>query len=419
MKTSKKINRLGYILTAVGLFMAVLLPSTNLHKASAAGQIGNRKLIVSSSANGNVSNDIAGNAVNPGDGGNGAKAKHTVIFDLGTSGATTGGIVLMYCTTPVPGTTCTTPTGMSANNLTSVTVSGLNATSNFALDTTTSNATITGCNGSGTTRDNCVFMKRGTAQTETGTPTATVVYGGGSSNYIKNPTTDNSTFFIRITVYATTAYGTAVDQGTVASSTAQQIDITAKVQEKLKFSVASIYTAPGANCVTPLDDSGQPVPGAVALGDVDGVLDSATQYDAHSYFRLATNAINGTTVYYSGDTLKSGSNDINALTSETVTAAGSEQFGLANDSGDTGKYSFAGGATGLSQNTSYDEGNGLLGTAKFNYAVGSVTTPVALASSSSVVICDTGSVRYVGNIATTTPAGIYTTTITYIAVPAF
>jgi hypothetical protein len=36
MKTSKKINRLGYLLTAVGLFVAVLLPSMNAHKASAA-----------------------------------------------------------------------------------------------------------------------------------------------------------------------------------------------------------------------------------------------------------------------------------------------------------------------------------------------------------------------------------------------
>jgi hypothetical protein len=404
MKTSKKINRLGYLLTAASLFVAVLLPSLNAHQASAA-QINARKLTVSSSAIGTVTTDIAGNSVAAGSGGNGAKARHT--FDVTVPGAASAvqSIEFLYCTTPIPGTTCTAPTGMDASTV--ATIAGQSGTglTGFALGTSGNAPTA-----------NRIRINRTNATNVSSDTAAQYFFGtGGGTDWIKNPTS-TGTFFVRITTFTDNGYATTRDQGSVASSTATQIDVTAKVQEKLKFSVASAYIAPNSTCDN-LTGSG-----AVALGDVDGILDSSTQYDAHSYYRLSTNALNGTIVYYSGDTLKSGTNDINALTSEIATTAGLEQFGLANDSGDTGKYSFAGGATGLSQNANYDEGNGVLGSGtppKFNYAVGSVTTPVALASSSSVVICDTGSVRYLGNIATTTPAGIYTTTVTYIAVPAF
>jgi hypothetical protein len=400
MKTSKKINRLGYLLTAVGLFVAVLLPSMNAHKASAA-QINARKLTVSSSAIGTTTVDVAGNAVAAGSGGNGAKTRHTFDITVPGTGTTVQSIEFLYCTTPIPGTTCTAPTGMDASTVASIAgQSGTNLTG-FALGTSGNAPTA-----------NRIRINRTSATTIGSDTAAQYFFGtGGGTNWIKNPTS-TGTFFVRITTFTDNGYATTRDQGSVASSTATQIDVTAKVQEKLKFSVASAYIAPNSTCDVLTG------PGAVALGDVDGILDSSQQYDAHSYFRLSTNAINGTTVYYSGDTLKSGTNDINALTSETTTTAGTEQFGLANDSGDTGKYSF----TDLTRNANYDEGNGVLGSGtppKFNYAVGSVTSPTPIASSANVVICDTGSVRYIGNIGTTTPAGVYTTTITYIAVPAF
>ncbi len=415
MKTFKKsLIRLSSTVVAVFMLSAVVLPAFNSGSASAA-QLQSRKLTLSSSANGNVTTNVAGVAQNPGEGGNGQKAKHTFTFNIGTTG-NVGSVLIQYCTTPIPGTTCTTPTGLTADTIDTATgfptQTGF-STNNFTLDTTT--AQPTGCNGgSAASRGNCILIKRGTAASETSGATINIGFGGTSGEYITNPTTDNQTFFVRLSTYSDTAYTTQVDRGTVASSTAQQIDITAKVQEKLNFSVGSTHVAPGGTC-TALNDTG-----ALALGDVDGVLDTATQYDAHSYFRLSTNAINGTSVYYSADTLKDGSNDINALSSEVTTAAGTEAFGLALNSGNA-NHSFAGGSTGLTAATGYDEGNGALGTAKFNFATASVTTPVAVASAApgGVVVCDTGAVRYVGNIATNTPAGIYTTTVTYIAVPTY
>src|SRR4051812_15534076 len=122
MKTNKKINRLGYLLTAVGLFVAVLLPSLTAHKASAA-QINARKLTVSSSAIGTTTTDIAGNAVAAGSGGNGAKTNHAFLFDV-PAGGTVQSIEFLYCTTPIPGTTCTAPTGMDASTITTIAAQG-------------------------------------------------------------------------------------------------------------------------------------------------------------------------------------------------------------------------------------------------------------------------------------------------------
>jgi hypothetical protein len=397
MKINRSFNRLGYLATAMGLFVATMLPLVNSQHTSAA-QIAARKLTLSSSANGNISTNVAGVAQAAGSGGNGAKARHTYDVTMPGAASTVQSIEFLYCTTPIPGTTCTAPTGLDASTVTSIAgQSGTNLTG-FALGTSGNAPTA-----------NRLRIDRTNATNISSDAVAQYYFGtGGGTDWIKNPTTDG-TFFVRITTYTDSAYTSQRDIGTVASSTAQQIDITAKVQEKLTFSVGSTYVGPGTNCATQFSDTG-----ALALGDVDGVLDSSVQYDAHSWFRITTNALNGTKVYYSADTLKNGANDVNPLTSEATTAAGTEQFGLAINSAETG-HSF----TNLTADAAYNEGNGALGTAKFNFATGSTTTPVELASASGVVVCDTGAVRYIGNISTATPAGIYTTTVTYIAVPAF
>jgi hypothetical protein len=406
-------KRSTYFLVAWLLSLSVALPVLLVPSDTSAAQLTSRKIALSSSANGNISTDVAGNAVSPGDGGNGAKAEHIATFTMASSNATVGSMLIMYCTSPIFTATCTTPTGFDAASLTAATVSGLTGAGGFSLDTATTNAAInaaipagTGvCNGSGTTRTNCVAVRHGSGQAQTGTPTGVITYGGGAADFIKNPTTDDYAFYARIIVFSDIAYATQVDYGGVAMSTAQQIDITAKVQEVLNFSVGATHVAPGGSC-TALSDSG-----AVALGDVNGVLSLTTQYDAYSYFRVNTNTLNGTVIQYSGDTLESGANSITALSSEVVTAAGTESFGLSFDSA-SGNYSL----TNLTRAAGYDEGNGALGTAKFNYSTASVGTPVQIASSTGAIICDTGAIRYVGNIDTTTPAGIYTTTVTYIAI---
>lgn len=420
----------------LGLIIPVIAPVT----ASASGTLTNRSLSISSSAIGTIATG------NPGSGGNGQKAKHTVTFTFGSTAPTDGSILIMYCTNPVPQAACTTPGGMTAQNLTGVTVtspnSSLTSPGGYSIDTTTANSTINTaigslgvCNGSGTTRVNCVALKRASGQAETGTPQVKIDYGGGASDYITNPdntsttclsSSNNCPFYARVFVFSDTAWTAAnlVDAGGVAASTAQQITITAKVPERLEFSVGTTPTNPSTNC-SPFTDNG-----ALSLGDPSqgGVLSTAVTYDAHSYFRINSNATFGTAIYYSGDTLKSGSNSISPAgtggpppTTAVASAVGTSQFGLAIDQSDTDPggntgwgYSF----TNLTKTAPYDTGHGTItngGTALFAFGTGSVTSPIQIASSTGAISCDTGSVRYIGNVATNTPAGIYTTTITYIA----
>lgn len=57
--------------------------------------------------------------------------------------------------------------------------------------------------------------------------------------------------------------------------------------------------------------------------------------------------------------------------------------------------------------------------AQFGFTPRSVVQPEPLASGTSVLSCTTGKMRYVGNIAADTPAGVYTTKINYLAAPKY
>jgi hypothetical protein len=404
------------------LFLTALLAPVLTHgTVSAVGHFSASKITMSSQASGSVSTDANGTAVAAGTGGNGAKARHTFNFTLGTSGATIGSVLLQYCTTPLMGTTCTAPTGMDASTVASIqSISGFASTAP-ALDTTTT-ANTGGyfsqipCSGSGTYRTNCILLKRTSGTAESGTPAFTLGFGtGGGTDWIKNPTA-TGTFYVRIVAFSDTAYTTLVDEAAVAGSVNNYIDITASVQERLNFSTSTNYSAPGAGC------SALGAGSTLALGDSNGFLNVSTAYAATSYFRASTNASGGIAIYYAGDTLKTpgGAASIAAIgATEALSTPGTAQFGIGLNSGD-GNQSL----TNLTADTDYDEANGNINptvAAKFAFTTASLTTPerIAYANAGTSVACDTGSVRYLGNISNTTRAGIYTTTINYIATGTF
>lgn len=77
-----------------------------------------------------------------------------------------------------------------------------------------------------------------------------------------------------------------------------------------------------------------------------------------------------------------------------------------------------GGGTGTVNNKYNDTPDPI--TTSFAFDETSNTIPVAMASEDSQVVdCVTGKVRYIANIAATTPAGIYTTKVNYIASPQY
>ncbi len=237
--------------------------------------------------------------------------------------------------------------------------------------------------------------------------------------------------------------------------------------EKAQFATAPASAAKHSPC--------DPILTARVLGDPQNVLKLGNQigesslevahtYSTHSYWRLSSNSSAGATVYYSGHTLSNTVGDqikpIGAVAAPPQ--RGAEQFGLAIDNNTSTSpfavdYSQAENtyenaadnglsgidatvATDIAGNPSYHSpqlyplvakpdyagGSGTinpdLGSISTNFAFDptSDTVPVALATENNKVVdCVTAKMRYIGNIAATTPAGIYTTKVNYIAAPQY
>jgi hypothetical protein len=272
-----------------------------------------------------------------------------------------------------------------------------------------------------------------------------------------------------------------IDGGvTVANVMTDSIHITTKVLETMSFSVGTRNRdLVQLNCADPNDPASEaagceavsnathgtcdPVQNVNAnrlnLGNPDAEysLETGRAWDVNSYWRLSSNSSGGATVYYSGDTLRNTVGDkIKDITAETISTPGTEQFGLGfvapelpADGGIGNEYfdqypsAFVDSRPFVTLKTGqtdpqifpalqdaadeYDEatgtiftGNGQAGTAKFKFLESSLTTPEPIAQqNTSVIRCATAKMRYVGNIAADTPAGVYTTKINYLAAPQY
>jgi hypothetical protein len=214
------------------------------------------------------------------------------------------------------------------------------------------------------------------------------------------------------------------------------------------------------------------------LGDEVGEfsLKTDTTYSTHSYWRLSSNSSGGATVYYSGVTLSNTVGDqIDAIgPNQAAPAEGGEQFGLAlanntdgdkvinyanvertgqnlfenaEDNGKTAIHATTIAAVGsnpsyhpprlapltaeedyrgaFTANPSTAGGGGVVNTeygtinTAFAFDPESSVIPTPFAKGTEVLNCVTGKMRYIANIAATTPAGVYTTKINYIAAPQY
>jgi len=199
------------------------------------------------------------------------------------------------------------------------------------------------------------------------------------------------------------------------------------------------------------------------LGDPNAEysLETGKAWDVYSYWRLSSNSSGGASVYYSGDTLANTVGDqIADMPTQAPSTPGIEQFGLgfvdANATIDlvtgaetaitpaadyTGAISsskpfvtipgqtagvggFSAGqiaAADYSEATgTIDDGNRGPGDAKFKFKESSLAIPeLIVQENTDVISCATAKMRYVGNIAADTPAGVYTTKINYLASPQY
>lgn len=215
-------------------------------------------------------------------------------------------------------------------------------------------------------------------------------------NGIVNPTANNTTFYGIITSYSDSAWATPLDTGTVALSTATQIQVALSVYETLTFCAGTSIT--GQNC------------GTISGSTVNlGTGSTTATSSGTSVFAASTNGSNGYSVTVNGATLTSGGNTITALASGGTSSVGTKQFGLnlvSNTTPSVGSaVSGSGSATAVAN---YGTSN------TFRFATGEI-----IASASGPTNANAFTVSYIANIDGITPPGAYTSNLTYIATANF
>ncbi len=399
----------------ITILSTLVLLSSNfsflIHSASAYSLLGDREIKMSTSEGGATG------------------ATYAVDFDVATANDI-GGIVIAFCagaSSPIIGDTdCVHPTGFDLSSAGVANLSnGTGGTVNLAGFTWafTDHANAAGTN---------------TLELTKSAPEATGITIGDAVQFeitgIVNPSTIG-TFYARIMTYATEAeaqnYTLAdpdniathpiVEAGGIALSTAEQIVVEAKVQERLEFCVytsAADYT--GCSTVS--------VSNPVVLGDVNGVL-SSTQpsISKDTKYNITTNAGQGATVRIKGTTLTSGLLTIDPVGDVTpgdgvanTSSVGSEQFGFCT-------YTDAGSLdAGLTPSAPYNDascnttvdGQGPGNDASVNFAFNdsemTSTYGDSMATKSSGD-WSTGIMVLLGNVSNITEPGIYVTTFDVIA----
>ena len=385
-----------------------LLPLFTAQIANAAGLLTARTIEMSSSANGGLT---AGQGVT-----------YTISFKTATAGAIEG-IVIDFCdNSPIPGEACTYTAGQS---ITLTNVSWTGGSISGPSDTTTSNWTI------GKTSPLLILSDAGSSDSEPSNTQVTIVMSGFTNpNYsaCTGGTPPNCTFYARLLTYSTAAGATSytptsigavqpplIDDGGVALSTNQAVTVTSKVQEQLTFCVFT-----GASC-----SAGG---GSVLLGDTQGVLYTTGPFvDKTTTYTISTNAINGLTIRMLGNTLTSGTNTINAIGGTATTSAlGTSQFGLCNwiSSMTTMTLTVASPYNGtycstVTQTAGTGSTGGLGSGANFAFDTTQTTTTygATLASAAAIAsaVAGTGIISFLGNTSVTLPAGLFTTSITFVS----
>lgn len=435
---SNKMNR------AKKLFVALLLALTGLQSIFAVTRVGaytlpvNRYIMMSSSANG--ATDVT----------------YQVGFTTNQNSATAsvGGAVIDFCSnSPIIGDTCTAPTGFNINEA-GLVLANQSGITDFQIESETDTNTL------------ILSRTGGPANVNTAVAITIDLGSTGGSDGVTNPTTTNATFYARILTFATqvgaeeyesddiddadddtgaAGNGPHVvhDAGGVALSTAEQITITAKVQERLTFCVFTVDGSVADTCGTGIGSTA-PSGNAVTLGDTTGVLsDQGPFVDINVKYSVQTNAggtsnsITGVAIRVKGGTLKStpgcaetaGQNcSINAIgNTATASAAGTEQFGLCTyqsvGSGLTPSAPYNHADCNLATQTAGTATPGGASTAQFafdnNNTDGTVSTYGDVLAVKTAGSFSTGIIALLGNIAVTTEPGIYISTLTFIATGTF
>ena len=298
----------------------------------------------------------------------GATTSYTLKFSYVTPAAV-GSVDMLFCDDPIPYNPCVAPAGLDVSG---AVLSSQSGETNFTIGTVTSNHIVL------TRPPSPIFSNASTYKFDN----------------IVNPTTTNKAFSIRLRSHATTdATGPQINFGSVRGQVTTDITLETQVPPMLIFCVAGEVED---NCE---DTSG------INYSDM-GQLSAQSTLQAQSQMAVGTNASGGFAITANGDPLSAGTNVIDAPTVPTVSQPGTNQFGInlvANNAPSVGSD-----PEGTWQNAIPSPGYGVPN--QFKYVPGDV-----VAFSPDVSLMKKFTVSYIVNSSENLRAGVYTTTITYIA----
>ena len=261
-----------------------------------------------------------------------AETDYTIQFTMPAS-TTAGSVIVEFCDNdPLPNTACTfTETGDDIPCLAADQSSGSDGLCGSAA---TESGSFTFTNATGSQCDNPALTAPtlgdqyllitctapDSFSSLSSTFTGTVADIDNPDNSTDSPTNPNNSFYARIYVYSVTAPteptvgsgNTAsstnlVHTGGIAMSTAEQLTITARVQEILEFCVGTDTTAP-TNCAAMTGNSVD-----IGVLDFGGVTFATTETGEQGSIMARTNAAGGINIDYFAEQAATGTNHLGSL----------------------------------------------------------------------------------------------------------
>ena len=427
-KSLSFVSRTSAVAAAAVLTVAAVLPAVVMLGRADAAQISNRSIQLSNSASG-------ANGVN-----------YRAQFNAATS-STIKGIVIDICggdSSPLIGTTCSSMTSANFDWNTPVAADILTFTINGVAQTVSDTPTSAqwGVGTVETGRTLYLSSVDGTAVTSGQTVVVEVGNVDNPNDVDAGGTDDVGTFYGRLFTFpndtganspatyddASTGEANVTDFGGAAMSTTDNLTVTARVQESLTF---CIYTnTPQTGCTTATIAAG-----GLNIPNATTALNSNSVSTASAYFGLATNALNGANVRMwsnnsSNGVLKSGStrtinphggtmdgsgnpvSGVDDACTADSTASNTEQFGmLITESTNVVAampYNCSAGNHGWDNDSVAGAG------ANDATTVGSAYGDTVATTTSAIDFAES-QMEFAAKSALTTEAGIYSSTLNYIA----
>ncbi len=300
----------------------------------------------------------------------GATTKYTVSFTYMTP-ESIGSVDMLFCNNPIPYEPCVTPTGLDVSHATLSEQSGETGFSILSQNT------------------NHIILTRPSTMISGATAASTYTLSG-----IKNPTDTTQAFSIRLkTLDSEDGTGPQVDFGSVRGEVTTGIQIQTQVPPMLIFCAAEEVAD---NCTSTSDSHYRDM----------GQLSDKSTLTAQSQMAVGTNASGGFAITVNGTSMTAGTNVIDPSTVPTVSKPGTNQFGinLVENTLPSVGLDPQGTWTNALPTSGYNIPN------RYKFVPGDV-----VASSPNVSLMKKFTVSYIVNSAPSLKAGVYSTTITYIA----